>query len=158
MGAHPFGEFDASLGDLLFDITDVVDEKGDLFLEGDDEGPPGVGVVEVKFNIFQNVSLFRIVSVADGVEEARLFAVRQHDHATVEIEAFLQGFHDEGEQLIDVEDHGGGLSDLLNEKGVIVADIDLVEKPAGRISLIANFGESILSFQDVRYRMTSPSL
>ncbi len=104
MGAHPLGEFDASRREVLCDLSDVIDQKRGLFPEGDDEGPPGFGVVEVEFDIFQILLLFRIVSVADRVDQACPFPIRQHDHAAVEIEAFLQGIYNEGEQLLDVED------------------------------------------------------
>ena len=59
MGAHLFCEFNASRRDVLFDLTDVIDKKGGLFPEGDDEGATGVGFIEVKFKILHIVALFR---------------------------------------------------------------------------------------------------
>jgi len=49
-----------------------------------------------------------------------------------------------------VEDHRRGLADLVDEQGIVVTDIDLVEQPSGKFALALDVFRQPPSFQEFR--------
>src|SRR3989339_2084781 len=100
---QPFRKFYSPRGEVMFDVIYVTDKDGGLFNESGNKSPPGIGVIEMKGCVVQNLFQFRRVSVPGRIDEICPAGICKHYHAPVEVQSFSQGLSDHFEEPVDIE-------------------------------------------------------
>ena len=104
-------------------------------------------MIQPKSRLLKQFRLLLVETESCSKDKPFTIFVSQHDDTAVKIELLPDVAHHHLGQLVDIEQFGCGLSDILNQQGAAVAIIDLLDMIFGRIALALNGTNQILPSQ-----------
>ena len=87
------------------------------------------------------------MTVTGKISQPGLFFVRQHDHATIEIQSLFHKTGNRFQQFVNIEYIGGRLADFLHEQCVVVPEVALDDTVVGGFFLSFDGFDKTLFFK-----------
>ncbi len=125
--ANSLDEIHAFIRKVPFYLCHIIHQEGLLLLKRPDCHASGPGIPQAETGPFDESLHIRLVPVPNIVDQGASFPVGKPYSPSIKIQAPLHGLHNRSQHFLDVRQCRGCLSDLLDEQGIVVPDIDLIQ-------------------------------